>query len=75
MDAQDRHLLDDTDQGRRCRGETVKNTLDAMRKRLKNKKVRVIDGPFTSFPRHRRCGTLAGAADGADRHLRPTDVG
>lgn len=50
QDAQARHLLDDTDQGRRCRGETVRNTLDAMRKRLKNKKVRVTDGPFTSFP-------------------------
>jgi transcriptional antiterminator NusG len=49
-DAQTRHLLDDTDQGRRCRGETVRNTLEAMRKRLKSKKVRVSDGPFTSFP-------------------------
>lgn len=43
------HLFDDTDQGRRARGETVKNTLHAMRKRLKGKKVRVTDGPFTSF--------------------------
>lgn len=48
-DAQVRHLLDDTDQGRRARGETVRNTLSAMRKRLKGKKVRVTDGPFTSF--------------------------
>jgi transcriptional antiterminator NusG len=49
-DAEAKHLLDDTDQGRRARGETVKNTLEAMRKRLKGKKVRVKDGPFTSFP-------------------------
>ena len=49
-DAQARHLFDDTDQGRRARGETVKNTLAAMRKRLKGKRVRVKDGPFTSFP-------------------------
>lgn len=49
-DAEVRHLLDDTDEGRRARGETVKNTLRAMRKRLKGKKVRVTDGPFTSFP-------------------------
>lgn len=49
-DAQERHLLDDTDQGRRARGETVKNTLYAMRRRLKGKKVRVTGGPFTSFP-------------------------
>jgi transcriptional antiterminator NusG len=49
-DAQAKHLLDDTDQGRRARGETVKNTLEAKRKRLKGKKVRVTDGPFTSFP-------------------------
>jgi transcriptional antiterminator NusG len=48
-DAEAKHLLDDTDQGRRARGETVKNTLEAMRKRLKGKKVRVKDGPFTSF--------------------------
>lgn len=49
-DAQEKHLLDDTDQGRRARGETIKSTLYAMRKRLKGRKVRVIDGPFTSFP-------------------------
>jgi len=50
-DAQEKHLLDDTDQGRRARGETAKNTLAAMRKRLnKGRKVRVIDGPFSSFP-------------------------
>jgi transcriptional antiterminator NusG len=49
-DAQERLLLDDTDEARRRRGETVKNTLSAMRKRLKNKRVRVIDGPFASFP-------------------------
>ncbi len=50
MDAQTRKLFDDTDEARRLRGETVKNTLAAMRKRLKGKKVRVKDGPFTSFP-------------------------
>ena len=49
-DAQTKHLLDDTDQGRRARGETVKNTLHAMRKRLKSRKVRVTDGPFHGFP-------------------------
>lgn len=49
-DAQHRHLLDDTDQGRRARGETVKNTLHAMRKRLTGRKVRVKDGPFNTFP-------------------------
>lgn len=49
MDAQERHLLDDTDQGRRARGETVKNTLKAMRKRLSGKPVRIKDGPFASF--------------------------
>ncbi len=48
-DAEYRHLLDDTDQGRRARGETVKNTLEAMRRRLLHKEVRVINGPFTSF--------------------------
>lgn len=47
-DAQAKHLLDDTDYARRLRGETVRNTLTAMRKRLKAKKVRVTDGPFTS---------------------------
>ncbi len=48
-DAQANHLFDDTDYARRLRGETVKNSLSAMRKRLKGKKVRVKDGPFTSF--------------------------
>jgi transcriptional antiterminator NusG len=49
-DAQERMLLDDTDAARRRRGVTGKNTLAAMRKRLKDKRVRVTDGPFTSFP-------------------------
>lgn len=49
-DAQERHLLDDTDRGRRARGETVKNTLHAMRKRLSGRRVRVKEGPFASFP-------------------------
>lgn len=48
-DAQAKHLFDDTDHARRLRGETVKNTLAGMRKRLKGKKVRVTEGPFTSF--------------------------
>ena len=48
-DAQAHMLLDDTDEARRRRGETTKSTLAAMRKRLKGKKVRVKDGPFTSF--------------------------
>lgn len=48
-DAQARHLLDDTDQARRLRGETIKNTLAGMRKRLTTKPVRIKDGPFTSF--------------------------
>lgn len=47
--AQEAHLFDDTDRARRLRGETVKNTLDAMRKRLAQKPVRVKDGPFLSF--------------------------
>lgn len=42
--------LDDTDEARRRRGETTKNTLEAMRKRLVGKRVRVKDGPFASFP-------------------------
>ena len=41
--------FDDTDQARRHRGETVKNTLQAMRKRLRDKRVRVTDGPFRGF--------------------------
>jgi transcriptional antiterminator NusG len=49
-DAQDRMLLDDTDAARRRRGISNKNTLEALRKRLKDKRVRVIDGPFASFP-------------------------
>ena len=49
-DAQASHLFDDTDHARRLRGETVKNTLAATRKRLIGKNVRVADGPFTSFP-------------------------
>lgn len=49
-DAQAKHLFDDTDKARRLRGETVRNTLAATRKRLVGKKVRVADGPFTSFP-------------------------
>lgn len=48
--AQAAHLFDDTDQARRLRGETVKNTLAAVRKRLSGKRVRVADGPFASFP-------------------------
>lgn len=48
--AQAAHLFDDTDHARRLRGETVKNTLAATKKRLKGKKVRVSDGPFASFP-------------------------
>lgn len=48
-DAQERNLFDDTDYARRLRGETVKNTLSALRKRLRGKMVRVKDGPFTSF--------------------------
>lgn len=48
-DAQARHLLDDTDQARKLRGETVKNTLAGMRKRLTTKPVRIKDGPFLSF--------------------------
>lgn len=48
-DAQARHLLDDTDKARRLRGETTKNTLAGMRKRLTTKPVRIKDGPFLSF--------------------------
>lgn len=49
MDAQARMLFDDTDKARRRRGETVKNTLQALRKRLVGKPARIKDGPFTSF--------------------------
>jgi len=42
--------LDDTDEARRHRGETTRNTLAAMRRRLKNKRVRITDGPFATFP-------------------------
>jgi transcriptional antiterminator NusG len=42
--------LDDTDEARRRRGETTKNTLAAMRKRLKGKRVKVIEGVFEGFP-------------------------
>lgn len=48
-EAQAAHLFDDTDQARRLRGETVKNTLAAMRKRLVDKKVRITAGPFVSY--------------------------
>lgn len=45
--AQAAHLFDDTDKARRLRGETVKNTLAATRKRLSGERVRIMDGPFT----------------------------
>ena len=45
--AQAAHLFDDTDHARRLRGETVKNTLAATRKRLSGERVRVMAGPFT----------------------------
>lgn len=48
-EAQASHLFDDTDHARRLRGETVKNTLAATRKRLADKKVRITAGPFLSF--------------------------
>lgn len=48
--AQMAHLFDDTDKARRLRGETVKNTLAGVRKRLLNSPVRIKDGPFASFP-------------------------
>lgn len=44
--AQEAGKLDDTDEARRRRGETVKNTVAAMRKRLRSKKVRVTGGAF-----------------------------
>ena len=48
-EAQMAHLFDDTDQARRLRGETVKNTLAATRKRLSDKRVRITAGPFLSY--------------------------
>lgn len=42
--------LDDTDAARRKRGETTKNTLAAMRKRLVDKRVRIVDHAFYGFP-------------------------
>ncbi len=42
--------LDDTTAARRSRGETTRNTLAALRRRLKNQRVRITDGPFASFP-------------------------
>ena len=48
-EAQAAHLFDDTDKARRLRGETVKNTLAATRKRLSDKKVRITAGPFLSY--------------------------
>lgn len=48
-DRQRRHLLDDTEQGRRVRGETAVSTLAALRKRLGNRKVKVLEGPFLGF--------------------------
>jgi transcriptional antiterminator NusG len=48
--AQENLELDDTDQGRRRRGETVKSGLEALRKRMKDRRVRIINGPFASFP-------------------------
>lgn len=42
--------LDDTDEARRHRGETTRNTLAALRKRLRNKRVRVKEGVFAGFP-------------------------
>lgn len=49
-DAQAALKLDDTDEARRRRGQTTKSSLAALRKRLRNKRVRVTDGPFSSFP-------------------------
>jgi len=48
-DAEARQLFDDTDAARRLRGETTRNSLAAMKKRLSGKTVRVAAGPFTSF--------------------------
>jgi transcriptional antiterminator NusG len=60
-DAETRQLFDDTDAARRLRGETTKQTLKAMQKRLTGKPVRVAAGPFTSF-----AGTVE-AVDSLDR--------
>jgi transcriptional antiterminator NusG len=49
-EAQERGDLDDTDAARRKRGETTKNTLAAMRKRLRGKTIRIKDGPFEGLP-------------------------
>jgi transcriptional antiterminator NusG len=48
-DAEANQLLDDTDAARRRRGETTRQTLSAMQKRLTGKPVRIAAGPFTSF--------------------------
>ncbi|HWU19368.1 MAG TPA: transcription termination/antitermination protein NusG [Devosia sp.] len=42
--------LDDTDEARRHRGETTRNTLAAMRRRLRNKAIKVTEGPFANLP-------------------------
>lgn len=42
--------LDDTDEARRRRGETTRNTLASMRRRLKDKRIMVTAGPFASYP-------------------------
>ena len=47
--AEANQLLDDTDAARRLRGETIRTSLAAMKKRLSGKPVRVAAGPFTSF--------------------------
>lgn len=49
-EAQAKGDLDDTDAARRRRGETTKNTLAAMRKRLKDKRITIKEGPFRGFP-------------------------
>nr|WP_141728532.1 putative metallopeptidase [Devosia insulae] len=48
-DAEARHLLDDTDEARRLRDETVKNTLADMRRRLATKPVRIKDLYFATL--------------------------
>ena len=42
--------LDDTDAARKRRGETSKNSLAALRKRLRDKRVTITDGPFARVP-------------------------
>ncbi len=42
--------LDDTLAARRARGITSKTELADMRKRMKNQRVKVTKGPFSSFP-------------------------